>query len=313
MSPVLSSRAVRSLPLVAVLLTGCGGPNSAPVYRQGQGQGGAAPEAVKAEAVAQAPPAGNPAPAKEPAVGRKIIYTAHLDVVVKDLDEAVRLVNALVADHKGYVAKSELRSDAYARRSGSFTVRVPVEDFRKFVDAAAALGTAERNATDSQDVTEEFVDVTARVKNLKAEEETLNKLLKDRAAVLDDVLKIRGQITAVRGDVERAEARLKYLGTLSALSTVNLTLREVKDYKPPTAPTFGSRIGTAFAESVDRLREFGEGLVVFGVALAPWLPVLLLVGYGLVRGVRRVVRWVGETLRPPARPASLPRSTEAGG
>jgi hypothetical protein len=237
----------------------------------GRADGQAAPAAA----------ANDPNPAAPPVQAeRKIIYTATLEVVVKDLDAATAGVTKLLADSPGsYVAKSEQRTDSGARRTATYTLRVPADRFRPLIDGLAALGHAERNALDSQDVTEEFVDTQARLRNLKKEEETLNKLL-EQSGSRDEVLRTRAEIRAIRGEIERSQARLDYLTKLTALSTVNLTLREIKDYTPPTAPTFGDRAGSTFGASWAALEAFGKNAALVAVALAAWLPVLIPVGIG---------------------------------
>lgn len=169
-------------------------------------------------------------------------------------------------------------------------MKVPVDKYRPTVMALAALGNTLRNSSDSEDVTEEFLDLEARLRNLKVEEETLNKLLKDSAFKLDDVLKMREQIVKTRGDIERAEGRLKYLSAVTSYSTINLSLQEIQDYKPPTAPTFGSEVSETFTASVASLEQFGRGVAIFLVALAPWLPIIIPVLFLLRLFVRRLAR-----------------------
>jgi hypothetical protein len=283
-------------------VVGCGGaptPKSAApatdqlvVRKEAAGGQQAAGEAVPPGGVAKDGAgnngAGDPVATNAPAK-RHIIFTSTLDIIVKDLDAAVPDVEKLVAGHKGYVAKSEIKGDTGTRRTATYTLRVPAESFKPLNEGLLALGTPERNAVDSQDVTEEYVDVQARLKNLKNEEETLNKLLKD-SATRAEVLQTREQIRQIRGDIERAQARLDYLSKLTALSTVHLTLREIKDYKPPTAPTFGNRVSDTFEKSWEGLVGFGEGVVLVAVALTPWLPILVPVLLALIWAIRKLVR-----------------------
>jgi hypothetical protein len=228
-----------------------------------------------------------------------IVYTATLDVVVKDLDAALSEVEKLVAGHKGFVAKSEARGGPGSPRVATFTLRVPVAGYEPLKAGLLALGHAERNAVETQDVTEEFVDVEARIKNLREQEAKLNELLKEKRKEekLEDVIKVSDRIYAVRGDIERAQGRRNYLLNRVQLSTIHLTLREVKDYKPPTAPTFGTRARETFDASWEAVVGFGEWLALTAVALAPWAPLwlpCLLLG---VWGVRRVARASREAAR----------------
>ena len=263
----------------------------------GVGCGGAAPyqsaAAKFAGGEAQAPPADQ----KDAPAERKLIYRAFLDVVVKDLDESLARVEKALAAHKGYVAKSDQRSDTSTRRYATFTIRVPAEALRPLLGELKTLGTAERDAIESDDVTEEFRDVQVQIKNLKAEEETLNRLMKEKAGSVEDVLKVRQQIQPIRERIDRAEGRFEYLAKMTALSTVTLTLREIKDYKPvPTS--FGSRAGRSFSDSVGKLVEFLETAALAVVSAVPWLPIIVPVAVVGALWVRRRLR--------KARVATLP-------
>ena len=273
----------------AFLLIGCG--NSSENFTS-VGQSSPAAKVAR-EGQAAAGPAGNPpnAEPKAPVQERKIIYTATLDVVVKDLDGTVLAMDKLLIEQKAYIARSEIRNDAGSKRLATFMLRVPADNFRFLLDALAGLGSTERNATDSQDVTEEFVDLQARIKNQKQEEETLNRLMKEKAGDVADVLKIREQIRPVRENIDRAEARLKYLSTLTALSTINLTFREIKNYVPPTTPNFSDKVGRTFDQSWEGFVYFLTSLSLIVVALIPWLPLLLplgVVGFFVARKLWRL-------------------------
>jgi hypothetical protein len=293
---MLSRRVALIAFVVTIGLLGCGGQNAPKedgVFTR-RAEQAAAPPALDKKPAAEAPPAGGDkaADAATPAPERKIIFTAHLDVVVKDLNEAWAATEKLLAEHKGYVAKSEVRSDSGARRTGTYTLRVPVDRYAGLVGKLKELGTPERDATDSQDVTDEFYDTQARIKNLKEREAKLNDLLREKRKEekVEDIMKISDRVDDVRRDIDRAEGQLKRLSALSALSTVNLTLKEIKDYKPPTAPTFGERVGRTLGGSWDALVTFGEGAALTVVALTPWLPLIIpavVVGIVLIRRARR--------------------------
>jgi hypothetical protein len=243
-----------------------------------------------------ADPAAVAAQAAAPQQPQMIIYTATLDVVVKDLDAARAEVEKLVATHKGFVGKSEVKGDPGSPRYATYTLRVPVAAFPAVKESLQALGHADRNAVETQDVTEEFVDVEARIKNLQEQEGKLNELLKEKRKEekLEDVIKVSDRIYVVRGDIERAQGRRNYLVNKVQLSTITLTLREIKDYTPPTAPTFGNRIGETFTSSWEALLNFGKALVLFGVALVPWTPVWLPLLAAGVWGTRRLIRLARE-------------------
>lgn len=273
------------------------------------GMNDAGPAAKQAAGNAQPAAAGE----KTAPVDRKIIYSAKLDLIVKDLDAATKAVDEKLGQHAGRVVRAEQRSDTGARRTATFTLEVPVDKFRGLVAALKELGVPERDAVDSQDVTEEFVDVQARLKNLRQQEDKLNELLKERRKEekLEDVIRVGDRIGEVRQQIERVEGRMKYLETRAAFSTVTLTLREIKDYQPPTAPTFGDRVARTFGGSWEAFVAFGEGVVLFVVALSVWLPLIIPLGIAAVWVLRRLVHAVNTVAAVPVARVRRPESGPA--
>ena len=262
----------------------------------------------KADNPPNAPQAGGkPGQADEQAVSRKIIYSANLDVQVEDVEAAQKEVEKLVEEVKGYIAKSEVIGNSGSKRTATWTIKVPAEKFRSTVTAFTALGKPLRNTSDSQDVTEEFVDVQARVKNLKAEEETLNKLLREAANRMEDFLKVREQIKNIRGDIERAEGRMKFLTTMAAMSSIVLTVREEASYVPPVvkqATPFQEQVETTFTGSWNLVVDTGKSITLIFVLLAPWLPVIIV---GLV-GMRWMVKSLTRYANTPITVKPLPQA-----
>lgn len=299
-------------------LVGCGG--AAPMSKPPVAADGVAAPGVKgrldakSQTLAEAPAAGGgkggidqkPA-AGEQSISRKVIYSAAVEVVVRNVDDARREVETLTDAHKGYIAKSDVSGTAGARRTATWTLKIPAEKFRTVVSGLTDLGTVARNSSDSQDVTEEYIDLEGRIKNLKAEEETLNKFLKETVNNVDGYIKTRDQIKSVRLDIERAEGRLKYLSTMSDLATIQFTAREESPYTPdqPSAtPTFGDRLGDTFGGSWRGLVSVGEGLVILLVALLPWSPLLLIGGVVARVAWKRMVRGSERAVPTPNPPTA---------
>ncbi len=285
---------------------GCGGtPQQASKAQQAglrnEAGGDAAKERLQ-DGAPQAPPGGGKGGDRKPAgepepISRKVIYSAAVEVQVKNVDQVRGEVDKLTETHKGYIAKSDVSGVTGTRRTATWTLKIPSDSFRVVIGGLTELGTVTKNASDSQDVTEEFIDLEGRIKNLKVEEETLNKFLKETVNNVDGYIKTRDQIKSVRLDIERAEGRLKYLSTMTALSTIQFTAREESAYTPDTplaAPTFGDRVGNTLGGSWQGLASLGEGVVIVLVALLPWSPFLLIGGL-----IGRVI-WKRSTARTRA-------------
>jgi hypothetical protein len=243
-------------------------------------------EAVSREGIAQAPanaPAADVAP-----IARRIIHTAHLDLLADDIDAASKQLLALVGEYKGFVSGSETGGSPGLPRSGTWTVRVPVAKYSEFVDAAGKLGERLHLRTDAKDVTEEFVDTEARLKNKRVEEERLQEHLKNSTGKLEDILAVERELARVRGEIEQAQGHIQKLASLSDLATVTVSLRERKGYTPPESPAFTSTIGRTFGDSLDMLARAGKTVLLVAVAIVPWLPVLgVIIGGGWLMGRRK--------------------------
>lgn len=133
----------------------------------------AAPAQRQAAQADGAPPAA--------ALPRKVIRTASIDLAVEDFDEAEQGLRQLLALHKeAYVAQAEVTGSAGSPRRGSWRIRVPVAEFDDFIAALVRLGIPRKNAIDSKDVSEEFYDLDARIKNQKVEEARLLNTWRNR-------------------------------------------------------------------------------------------------------------------------------------
>jgi hypothetical protein len=225
-----------------------------------------------------------------PAVTRKIIYDGQVDLVVESVDPIAKKVSTLVQDAQGFIAEMSVTGSPGSRRSMQWKFRIPVERFDTFVDAIVSLGELERNNRTSQDVTEQYYDLEARIKNKKVEEQTLNKILQERSGKLEDVLKIEIELSRVRGEIEQLEGKRRVLENLAALATLTLNVREREKYAPPAPAVadFSTQIARTWADSKLGLVNLGKSCVLWAVSWAIWIPVLL-VG-GVLAWV--VLRWL---------------------
>jgi hypothetical protein len=252
----------------------------------------------RADQAPSAPPAGR---AESPKAGeetkaatanRKIIYNARVELVTEDLSAFESKLRRLVAASKGYVSDSDVSGKAGTQRGATWKVRVPVDTYDSFLEGAKSLGELVNAKADAQDVSEEYFDLEARLANKKVEEQRLIKLLTDATGKLEEILKVEHELSRVREEVERFQGRIRALANLTSLTTVTISAREVHDYEPPQAPTFSTKIARTFGASVDSLRQFGEGLVLFLVGIAPWIPVVVVVAIPLFLARRRIRRWL---------------------
>ncbi len=227
------------------------------------------------------------------AIARKIIYDAQVDLIVESVDPIAKKVGSLVQEARGYIAEQSVAGSPGSQRSMRWRVRIPVEQFDSFVDSIVSLGELERNNRTSQDVTEQYYDIEARIKNKKIEEQTLNKILQERSGKLEDVLKIEIELSRVRGEIEQLEGKIRVLENLSSLATLTLNIRERDKYAPP-APVvadFRTQVARTWDGSLLDLVNMGKSIALWTVSWAIWIPFLLaaaIVGLIVLRWLLRV-------------------------
>lgn len=281
---------MRGLPLFLVLLAGCEQAMREPMPARPASRSMPS-EAALSEAGAPPAGAGKSLPAQAD-LARKIIYTANVSLVVEDFTPIPAQVEALAKRLGGYVSHSKITGSPGTARTGLWTLRVPVDRYADCLAGARALGEVRSVESDSRDATEEFYDLEARLRNKKQEEDRLLKLLATAAGKLEEVLAVERELSRVRGEIEQMEGRKRLLTDQIDLSTVNLSVEEIKNYVPEEAPTYTTRARRALRSSVVALVSTATEFSIILVALAPWLAVLLPLGLvvGLWRRRRRRAR-----------------------
>jgi hypothetical protein len=215
----------------------------------------AAPEPPATPGAAPAGPA-NPAPPAA-VIPQMIIRTGTATVRVDSLEPAMARVEQLARRLGGYVSNSTVESGSQSLRQASLELKIPAARWNDAVSGLKPIGQLESQQTGSEDVGEEFVDVTARMTNARRLEGRLLDLLANRTGRLEDVLLVEREIARVREEIERYEGRLRYLRTRAAVSTLTVRLHEPA---PVLAPGH-SPILDAFRQAWRHFIDFIAGLI----------------------------------------------------
>jgi hypothetical protein len=285
------------------------------------GSGVAAPGATTAAAATTTAAAGAPSSAKggttsstssnynlNSQTDRMVIRSASLSLITEDVEKTLANVRSLVTVQQGFVvsSNSSVRGDyTYA----TIVVQIPAPAYDETMNLLRkSVYKVESESSTSQDVTEEFVDTDAQVRNLKVTEAQLLDLMK-KATSLNDTLTLQRELTNIRGEIERREGRLNFLSKKTAYSTISISI------SPKTAPPvavktqdwdFGQVVDKAWAGSLKGLQ--GLATVSVNVAVyAIWLvPLLALMFFLIVFSFRRLFprrpQTPGSGMTPP--PAS---------
>jgi hypothetical protein len=208
---------------------------------------------------------GNGAPAPQ----QLIIYTGSLDLEVTDVDAAVNQATQLIAAMGGHVAASRA-SNTDSGKGATVTYRIPAERWAEALAAIKGLASKVVNEnTGSEDVTAQVVDLDARLANLRVTETALQSIM-DRATTITDVLKVQGELTKVRGDIESLTAERDLLASQAALATldVNYNLPAVAETRLATDKWDPGR---ELDNAVAALVRLGQG----AISLLIWLVIVI--------------------------------------
>lgn len=163
-------------------------------------------------------------PAFDPAA--MLIRRATAGVEVDSLDRAMAAARDAAARHGGIVANAQVSTGRSELHRATLQIRVPSDRFDALLGGLAPLGRVESVAISTQDVGEEFVDLEARLVNLRRLEARIIELLANRTGKLADVLSVEHELARVRGEIEQIEGRRRYLQRSASMSTLDLTLHE---------------------------------------------------------------------------------------
>jgi hypothetical protein len=227
--------------------------------------------------------------------GRKVIRTGRIDLLVASYDEARAKLDALVAANGGYVDATDVNRRAGQASDATIVVRLPKDSFSSVIPKLREIGEVLSESTNANDVTDEYVDVSARLASARTLEKRLLELASDKTGNIDQVLSVERELARVRGEIEGYEGHLRAWNDLIAMSTLTLSVQTKRPEivaAPAHVPTLGERTSRAFGSSLDALREVASAIVVDAIAFLPWLllavPGLVLARKFLRRFRRRV-------------------------
>jgi len=310
-----TTRLIAAALAAGFLLTACGAGDSADnTASQSRGDsGGGAPAAAPAapeEAAkdqAQTAPQGKDAPAQAPNLSvdqRSIIYTGSITVRVTNVNEAAARTVGIAAVAGGFIG-GDNRNSSTNGGTATLTLRVPADKFSGVVDQVAKLGKdgkEESREVNTQDVTEETIDLDARIAVQQARVDSGRKLLA-QAKSLNDLVMLEREVATRESDLASLQAKKRRLADLTALSTITVVLLSpAAVVEPPGDEPPGFLAG--LRGGWDALTASLAVLVTILGALLPWLIALGIPVYLIIWTFRR--RRKTQPVTAPATTAPLP-------
>jgi hypothetical protein len=223
---------------------------------------------------------------------RLIIRTGNLDLVVEDTEAAMATIARMAEENGGWVVNSNVFQYDENAKTGDITIRVPASGFNSAIEALKGLAVeVTSESTTGQDVTEEYVDLSARLENLEATADRVRAFL-DETRNVEEALAVNQELSRLEGEIEAMKGRLQYLSQSAAFSTI--TVRLTPDVLAQPIEVGGWRpegvVRDAILALVNTLQVIATTLIWLAIYV---LPVLLIIGiplwllFRLVRRQRR--------------------------
>jgi hypothetical protein len=226
---------------------------------------------------------------------RKIVQTASMRLEVKEVGASFEEVGRVATSVGGFVASSSFSNQGDIQVA-SVTIRVPSTSYQQVLSDLRGLGVKVVNEDSrSSDVTAEYTDLNARLRNLEATETQLLELL-SRATTISEILQVQDRLNNTRSEIEQVKGRMALLDKLTDLATIAVHLAPVA---PGAGGGDGSRLGNEIAaawdESIEFLTDVAAG-ALHVVVFAWWVPVLgipaLIIGRSWLRSRPRAIEVV---------------------
>ncbi len=196
-----------------------------------------------------------------------LIRTGNAQLEVDSLEVAMQQIRDLAQRLGGIIANTQLASGRDQIRTATLEMKIPAARWPEALSGLRPIGKVEALNEFTEDVGEEYVDVTARVANARRLEARLIELLGNRTGRLSDVLAVERELARVREEIERYEGRLRYLRNRVQLSTLTVTVHEA--YPVVSARGEIGVLGDAFKQAWRNFVGFIAGIISLAGILIP--------------------------------------------
>ncbi len=223
---------------------------------------------------------------------RLVIKSGKMSLEVDKYDEAEAKITEITNKYGGNISSSASSMSSSGKKQGTITVRIPADKFDGFVSEVSQTGKVMSQNINASDVTEEYIDLEARLKTQKELEQRLYDLLKTKTSGLSDILEIENKLADVRSKIESTEGRMKFLMSQASFSTLAISVYEPNLLETTSGGGFFSEIRDAVISGLKGLTNVIKFLIIAFIALLPFL----IIAYIIYIIIRRKIRKKKQTV-----------------
>lgn len=211
--------------------------------------------------------------------GPMIVQTASITILAQNYDQASGQIQPLTSARGGYVQDMTADTRTGTARSVSATLRVPDKQLESFLADIRKLGHVEQETRNNREVTDAYIDLTARLKTARATEQRILELLGTRTGKLSDVLEAEQELARIRGEIESMDGQRAHMEHEVRYATVQVQLNEeYRELLNPESFSTGRRLRNSLVEGLGNLAAGVTGTAIFVFAYGPsilfWLGVI---------------------------------------
>lgn len=218
---------------------------------------------------------------------RMIIKTGTMGIEVDKYDDAALKVNEIVKKYGGYVSNTTSSQNSSGKKQGTLTLKVPADKYEALVAETGTLGKVMTQNISANDVTEQYVDLEARLKTQKELEQRLIKLLAEKTARLTDVVEVEQKLAAVRQVIESIDGKMRYMRNQSEMSTLTLSLYEPAILTTSSGGGFFYELGQSVKKGLRGFTDILSGMIILFIALLPVIILALIIFWIIKRIIKK--------------------------
>ena len=215
---------------------------------------------------------------------RMVVKSGTMGIEIEKFDEAAVKVNDITKKFGGYISKTTSSQNNGGKKQGTLTIKVPADKYEDLISEISGIGKVMSQNISSNDITEEYIDLEARLKTQKELEERLLKLLADKTARLTDVVEVEQKLASVRQVIESIDGKMRYMRNQSEMSTLTLSLYEPAILTTSSGGGFFYELGQSIKKGLRGFTDVLAGMITVIIALLPII-VLIIIIYWIIRRI----------------------------
>jgi len=207
---------------------------------------------------------------------RKMTYSGSASIETETFDETLSGLDQWLKEFDAMIASSRIEDHGsynQPRRYASYTIKIPAENFQMAIQLLQNQVQVRRLQLDSQDVTDHYFDLTARIESAQTHESRLLALV-EKSTELKDVLALEQELNRIRYEIENNQGILRRLDSQVRYSTLYVDIQETKNVLPEPI-TFLDRVKNQMTRAGQQIVDGLQGIILWAIL---WLPTLFILG-----------------------------------